>query len=305
MGLFEHIRKLFGQGASASQQPRFGVEELARRLGMSVEHLRSIRPAYHEFTIPKRSGGLRSIHAPDQKLKAAQRAILRRLLSRLRVHTAACGFERGRSIVTNALPHVKQALILRMDIKDYFQATRVERISNYFRALGWDKEAAELLLNLCTHKGGLPQGAPTSPRLSNLVNFLLDARLDSAARKYGAVYTRYADDLTFSFSSDVPEQTHSIIIMTKSVLAAQGYELHTRRKLHVRRRHDCQQVTGLVVNQRVQLPRRTRRWLRAVEHHISQGRDATLTSVQLEGWRSLQTMIEKQSGGESSTNRDS
>jgi hypothetical protein len=93
--------------------------------------------------------------------------------------------------------------------------------------------------------------------------------------------------------------------MTKSVLAAQGYELHTRRKLHVRRRHDCQQVTGLVVNQRVQLPRRTRRWLRAVEHHISQGRDATLTSVQLEGWRSLQTMIEKQSGGESSTNRDS
>lgn len=121
MGLFDHIRKLFGQGASASQQARFGVEELARRLGMSVEHLRSIRPAYHEFTIPKRSGGQRTIHAPDPKLKAAQKAILRRLLARLRVHTAACGFERGRSIVANALPHVNQALVVRMDIKEYFR----------------------------------------------------------------------------------------------------------------------------------------------------------------------------------------
>ncbi len=304
MGVFDSIRKLFGQDSSASQA-RFGVEELARRLSMSVEHLRSVRAAYHQFTILKRSGGLRTIHAPDAKLKAAQRAILRRLLARLAVHPAACGFERGRSIVTNALPHANRALLLRMDIKDYFHATKTARIRDYFHRLGWDTEATKLLINLCTHKGGLPQGAPTSPRLSNLVNFLLDARLGLAAHKYGAIYTRYADDLTFSFSADLPEQTHNIIRIVKRVLHDEGYEIHTRKKLHIRRRHERQQVTGLVVNQHVQLPRSTRRWLRAVQHHLATGRDASLTNAQLEGWRSLQAMIEKQSSRESSTGQQS
>jgi hypothetical protein len=305
MGVFDHIKQWLGRGSAEAGRATFGVEELARRLGMSVEHLQAIRPVYHQFSIPKRSGGSRTIQAPDPKLKAAQRAILHRLLSRLAVHPAACGFERGRSIVTNALPHANRAVLLRMDIKDYFHATGDKRIRDYFRTLGWDKEAAKLLLNLCTDGGGLPQGAPTSPRLSNLVNFLLDVRLASAARKYGAAYTRYADDLTFSFPGDVPEQTHAIIRMTKRVLKDTGYELHTRKKLHIRRRHEQQRVTGLVVNQQVRLPRRTRRWLRAVEHHLANERAASLTPAQLEGWHSLQAMIKKQSGGESSTDRQS
>lgn len=305
MGLFDRIKQLLGQGSSGSGRATFGIEELARRLGMSVEHLQSIRPVYHQFSIPKRSGGSRTIHAPDPKLKATQRAILRRLLSRLAVHTAACGFERGRSIVTNARPHVNQAVLLRMDIKDYFRATTSKRIRDYFQALGWDKEAAKLLLKLCTHDGGLPQGAPTSPRLSNLVNFLLDVRLAAAAQKYGAVYTRYADDLTFSFPKDVPEQTRAIIRIVKGVLQDTGYELHLRKKLHIRRRYEQQRVTGLVVNRQVRLPRRTRRWLRAVEHHLSNGRTASLTSVQLEGWRSLQAMIKKQADDKSSADRQS
>lgn len=297
MGFFDRIAGWFRPRSADSQPERFDVAELARRLGMSVEHLRSIRPAYHQFSIPKRSGGSRTIHAPDAKLKAAQRAILRRLLSRLAVHPAACGFERGRSIVTNALPHTNQALVLQMDIKDFFTSTADRRVRDYFRTLGWSREATQILIALCAHNGGLPQGAPTSPRLSNLVNFRLDARLTAAARKFGAAYTRYADDLTFSFSSVAPEQKQAIIRIVKKALRDEGYELHTRKKLHVRRRHDRQQVTGLVVNQRVQLPRRTRRWLRAVEHHLANGREATLTPVQLEGWRSLQAMIKKQTGG--------
>lgn len=273
---------------------------------MSVERLRSIRPAYHQFNIPKRSGGQRIIHAPDAKLKETQRPILRRLLSRVSVHPAVCGFERKRSIVTNALPHVNRALVLRMDIKDFFRATSDTRVQDYFRAIGWSKEAAQILTELCAYKGGLPQGAPTSPRLSNLINYRLDARLTAAAKKYNAVYTRYADDLTFSFSEDVPEHTHACIRIVKQALSDEGYELHTRKKLYVRRRHDRQQVTGLVVNRSVQLPRRTRRWLRAVEHHLANGRAASLTQAQLDGWHSLQAMIKKQAGqaGVDSATRD-
>src|SRR5262249_44280484 len=154
----------------------------------------------------------------DDGLKTIQRRILRRLLGRLRCHPAATGFERGRSIVTNARAHVGKAVVVQMDLKDFFTSTTTRRVRKYFRKTGWNREAADLLIRLCTHQGGLPQGAPTSPRLSNLVNYRLDARLARLAgrrrlydprtgqrigsREIGAKYTRYADDLTFSFQSD-------------------------------------------------------------------------------------------------------
>src|SRR5262249_42451022 len=151
-----------------------GIQELARRLGMSLEELRAVSPSYREFSLPKRSGGTRRILAPVDELKAVQRRILRRLLSRLKCHPAVNGFERGRSIVTNARPHVRKAVVLQMDLKDFFPSTGVRRVRAYFRKIGWNREAANLLVRLCTYEGGLPQGAPTSPRLSNLVNYRLD-----------------------------------------------------------------------------------------------------------------------------------
>jgi RNA-directed DNA polymerase len=181
-----------------------------------------------------------------------------------------------------------------MDLKSFFESTSAERVTRYFQTIGWDGEASQLLVRLCTHDRGLPQGAPTSPRLSNLVNFRLDARLSRLAQKYDAVYTRYADDLTFSFAADEPKAVHAVIRATKKIVGEIGYTLHQRKKLHVRRRHDRQVVTGLVVNQCVALPRATRRWLRAVEHRLSLGREATLTPAQLAGWKALQAMIAKQ-----------
>jgi hypothetical protein len=164
-----------------------------------------------------------------------------------------------------------------------------------------------LLLRFCTHEDGLPQGAPTSPRLSNLVNYRLDARLTGLAARQrnrnprtgqrleyheiGATYSRYADDLTFSFPSDDPKAIHYIIRMTKSIVKAEGYLLHLRKKLQIRRRHACQLVTGLVVNERVNLPRKVRRWLRAVEHHQAGGRPTTLTPAQLAGWQAFRSMV--------------
>lgn len=309
MGLGSFLRRLYQRVINGRG---YGVEELARRLGLSVDELHAVRPGYREFLIPKRSGGTRRILAPEKDLKDLQRRILRRLLGRLRTHPAATGFERGRSIVSNARPHVACAVVVRMDVKDFFPSTRADRVHGYFRRIGWNREAARLLTELCTHDGGLPQGAPTSPRLSNMVNFRLDARLTTLAarirlrdprtglrrRAYGlnGLYTRYADDITFSFPVDDPGAIRAVIRITRIILAREGYELHLHKKLQIRRRHDRQQVTGLVVNARINLPRSTRRWLRAVEHRLAHGGKATLTPAQLAGWRALQQMIALQAG---------
>lgn len=287
-----------------------GLAELARRLDVDKAQLRRIRPDYHEFTIPKRSGGKRRILAPDRKLKELQRAVLHRLLARLRVHDAAMGFERGRSIVTNALAHQGQAVVLRFDVRDFFPSTTAKRVQRYFRRIGWNRPATKVLLRLCTHDGGLPQGAPTSPRLSNLVNYRLDARLAGMAARLGGVYTRYADDITLSFAEDDRAKVHYIQRFVRRVVESEGYQLHHRKKLSIRRRHHQQIVTGLVVNRRVNLPRSVRRWLRAVEHRVAlQGgvwttsskasdyrprKKPTLTAAQLEGWQALQTMVTRQ-----------
>lgn len=314
MGLGDFLRRLFGGESDAEAEARWSgkavetrgpdrresadgrdVGELARRLGMSVEELRAFEPVYQEFDVPKRSGGTRRIAAPSPELKKLQRLILKRLLSRLKCHPAVQGFERGRSIVTNAAAHLGKAVVIRMDLRDFFGETASGRVAAFFRKIGWNKEASKLLMQLTTHAGGLPQGAPTSPRLSNLLNYRMDARFDGLARKLRGTYTRYADDLTFSFLRDNAYAVDQVLWMSGRIVADEGYTIHKRRKMHVRRRHQRQSVTGLVVNEKVQLPRETRRWLRAVEHRLDTTGEASLTAVQLEGWRALRSMIETQS----------
>ena len=285
-----------------------GVDELARRLEIPRQQLEAIEPSYREFFIAKRSGGQRRILAPDAELKQLQRRILYRLLSRLSVHPAATGFQAGRSIVDNARMHCRQAVVLRSDVKDFFASTRANRVYHYFRRIGWNRPAAAVLRRLCTYEGSLPQGAPTSPRLSNLVNYGLDARLSALVASFGGVYTRYADDITVSFAGE--PRVALVRRCIRDVVESVGYRLHRRRKTSVRRRHQRQIVTGLVVNDHVDLPRSTRRWLRAVEHRTrlsQQGsaayrplgsplpRDPTISVSQLEGWCALRAMIARQS----------
>jgi retron-type reverse transcriptase len=229
-------------------------------------------------------------------LKALQRRILRRVLARLRCHPAATGFEKRYSIAINALAHVRKAVVVRMDIRDFFGSIRADRVQRYFQGIGWNAEAARLLTTICTYRGALPQGAPTSPRLSNLLCCRLDGRLSALAKRYGATYSRYADDMTFSWDEDVSRNVHGVIRLTKLILSNDGYQLHKRKKLRISRRHDRQIVTGLVVNERVNLPRETRRRLRAMGHHHKTGRPATLTRAQLAGWHAIEAMIRKQTG---------
>ncbi|NLF32534.1 MAG: RNA-directed DNA polymerase [Planctomycetes bacterium] len=311
MGLWDALRSLLGFNARRPARPDPGLPatramaepgrdtgQLAQRLGVPLGYLETIQPQYRTFTIPKWSGAPRTILAPQDDLKQLQRTILRRLLGRLASHRAVTGFERGHSIVTNARVHIGAAVVIRMDLKDFFPTTKAARVGEYFRLIGWNDEAAALLMRLCTHGGSLPQGAPTSPRLSNLVNYRMDARLAALAAKLGAAYTRYADDITFSLGQDCRWLAAAAIRGTKAIVADYGYTLHQKRKLIIRRRHQSQRVTGLVVNERVALPRSTRRRLRAIRHCLDTGRPATLTASQLAGWDALEHMIRTQSRSE-------
>lgn len=304
MSLKDMMGRIFGGN------PEAGLEELARRMGMTVEALSAVKVEYHEFEIPKRDGRRRTISAPEGELMKAQRLVLRRVLGRLKAHPAAHGFERKRSIVTNAQAHAGKAVVARMDVEQFFPSTSRERVERFFRKIGWSREAAGVLTRLCTWHGGLPQGAPTSPRLSNLVNYRLDVRLDAAAKGMGAVYTRYADDITFSFAGGEGGKARnpktgkvievagsapvgSLRKLATEILKDEGYEAHRRRKVSVRRRHQRQMVTGLVVNERVRLPRELRRRLRAMEHQLAAGRPMEMKPEQLEGWRSFARMVER------------
>lgn len=270
-----------------------GVEELASRLDLSVEKLLVFNPSYTRRNIPKRRGGMRTLDVPDAATRDLQRHILHRLLKRLRAHPAARGFEKGHSIVTNALPHAGQAVIVKLDIKDFFNSTTAARIDLYFRRVGWDAKAAALLTRLVTQNGGLPQGAPTSPRLSNLVNYGLDESLGRFAKHRKITYTRYADDMTFSCPKDYPTRVRGIVRRVRYALKRVGYELNGA-KTQTLRQHQRQRVTGLVVNDQPNLPRDVRRRLRAVAHHHATGQPATLTPAQLAGYEALLKMIEHQ-----------
>jgi retron-type reverse transcriptase len=274
----------------------YGTDELARRLGVSVEELTALSPEYTERFIEKHSGGTRRLLIPSSELKEIQHRILRRLLARLSVHPAATGFEPGTSIVHNAAQHTDQAVVLCMDVRDFFPQTTDDRVTAYFQRIGWDRETAELLTRLTTWEGGLPQGAPTSPRLSNLVNLVLDARIERFVHRRKGTFTRYADDICVSFPKDYPKRIRGTVQVVSRHLRACGYQLNTK-KTRILRQHQQQKVTGLVVNDRVNVPRHIRRKLRAVEHRLNTGQRVTMTREQLDGWKALLAMVEKQRDG--------
>ena len=272
----------------------FDSEELARRLQTPLEHLRQFEPSYHTAEIPKPKGGVRRLEIPDEGTKQLQRRILRYLLKSLTSHPFACGFEQHTSIVDAALPHQNKAVLVKMDVRRFFESTSADRVRLYFADLGWTSDAVDLLVKLTTHNGHLPQGAPTSPRLSNLVNARLDETLLRLARRHKGAYSRYADDITMSFPTRRGRKLRGLTQAVRRILKMYGYSMHGGAKLKFLRQNQRQQVLGLVVNSRVALPRKTRRWLRSVRHHVDNGRPATLSEEQLRGWEALAKMIEIQ-----------
>ena len=245
---------------------------------------------YVRFQIPKKSGGTREIWSPQPKLAAVQAWILENILSKVPVGAVAHGFVPGRSTVTNAAPHVRRAIVVNVDLQDFFPTITFPRVKGIFESLGYSPAVATLLALLSTecprreveYSGrryyvatgprSLPQGASTSPALSNLASWGLDRRLGGVAAKLGWTYTRYADDLTFSGDTLVPKgEKHPrsvawLLARTRHVCEDEGF-LVNPKKVRVQRRNTAQSVTGVVVNDKPSTPRAERRRLRAILHH--------------------------------------
>lgn len=203
----------------------------------------------------------RIIAEPAPVLKFVQRRILRRVLEQVRVHEAAHGFVRGRSVFSNATPHTGREVVVTMDLRDFFPSITFRRVAGLFCALGLTRENALMLGGLCCYRGSLPQGAPTSPMVSNLICWRLDSRLSGLVAKHGGHYTRYADDLTFSGDAALL----SVLPLVRRIIREEGFAW-APEKFRIQRRGSRQMVTGLVVNDVVSVPRRVRRYLRAMVH---------------------------------------
>lgn len=268
--------------------------DVARALGLTVSQLRWLsfhaeaaeRTHYVTFQIPKRSGGLRTISAPHQKLAAAQQWILANVLARLTPEAPAHGFVSGRSTVTNATPHLGQDLVINLDLSDFFPTITFPRVRGLFEKLGYSPAVATVLALLTTEAPrlpaeydgqkyavatgprALPQGACTSPALSNQIARRLDRRLSGLARRHGWTYTRYADDLTFSAPVGHREELPRMLGRIRAIVTAEGFRLNPK-KGRVQRRARRQDVTGIVVNDKPGLPRAEVRRLRAILHQAA------------------------------------
>lgn len=257
---------------------------VARLVGIDEDQLAQLmRPGvgpgsgYVEFEIPKAKGGTRRIAAPRAPLRKVQRAILDKILARIPMHDACHGFVTGRSTVTNATPHQRAALVIKMDLKDFFPTVHYRRVKGLFQFLGYNESVAGTLAGLTTYRpkldsgevvwpGRLPQGAPTSPALANLACRRLDRRLERLAAKYGATYTRYADDLTFSFPAKPEVQLGRFLWWVDGICQREGFLERPDKRRILRAKHQ-QRITGIVVNGGIHIPRADRKRFRAILHN--------------------------------------
>ena len=236
---------------------------------------------YHYRIFVKRSGNVRLIESPKPRLKELQRQILSLLLDEVPLHSAVHGFRKGRSIRTFTAPHIGQRVVLRMDLQNFFPSISRARVQALLRTAGYTEPVADLLGGICTNTAPrdvweklafyvdpvhlreirdlyrqphLPQGAPTSPALANLCCYRVDCRLAGLARSAGAEYTRYADDLAFSGNEEFERRVDRFAMHVAAILHEEGFAAN-HHKTRIMRRGVRQQLTGLIVNQRINIKR--------------------------------------------------
>jgi retron-type reverse transcriptase len=282
-GMPQRLRKE-GSWSGLPRSPWAKSADLLKAIGFRESDLwLTSRPAgargsfYVEFKIPKRNG-FRTLAAPRPRLKGAQRLLLDSFFNALPLHPAAHGFRPNRSIITNAKPHVGAGLVVKMDLQDFFPSVHYRRVEGLMWKLGHTREVARALARLTTYHsklpngrsvqpGVLPQGAPTSPVIANLISKGLDGRLTGLAKKWGAQYTRYADDLTFSFKERHPPKLERFLWWVNAICQQEGF-IENASKRRLLRSGSRQSVTGLVVNEKVSVPRHVRRRFKAILHNV-------------------------------------
>jgi RNA-directed DNA polymerase len=249
---------------------------------------------YRYRWVPKRSGSFRLIEAPKLRLKRAQRVVLDSILAHIPPHHCAHGNRPGHSIKTFVSPHVGRTIVLKMDLRDFFVSITNARVAAIFLTAGYPEPVAKLLSGLCTNTvpievvnqvarsdpeslrstmswqdqrpygvPHLPQGSPTSPTLANLAAYRFDARLAALATEAGAVYTRYADDLIFSGDESFTRSVDRFKVQVGAIAIEEGFAIQ-HRKTRAMRQGVSQRAAGIVINQKINMPRNDYDRLKAI-----------------------------------------
>ena len=258
-------------------------EQIATLLGTSrrtlVYHLYNNPSKYHKFSIPKKNGGHRMIMAPNPGLKYIQRH-LAVILSRIyEPNEGAHGFIENRSIVTNAEIHKNRSFIINLDIKDFFPSITFEQVVDLFKNMPFQvsQRGATILARICCEDQQLPQGSPTSPVISNLICRRLDRDLIGFAEEHESKYSRYADDITIStnvsrvlpFIVDFDKSVVRVVLHEKliQIIKENGFIVNNK-KVRMQTHFTRQEVTGIIVNQRLNVTRKSIRQVRAMFHAL-------------------------------------
>lgn len=247
----------------------FEFDHLAKLLGKTNAYLASVinspEAHYRYILIPKKNKkGNREIYAPYPALLECQQWIYKNILLHSNVHRAVHGFKKKRSIITNAQMHVSKKCILKMDLEGFFPSININRVIALFQKIGYPNNVSFYLSRLCCHENRLPQGAATSPYLSNIIAYPMDVRLDKLARKLNLTYSRYADDLTFS-GDDISGR---LIDYITTIINESGFAVNTSKTILIGSSNK-KIVTGLSVSgDKLRLPKKYKRKLRQELYYI-------------------------------------
>ncbi|WP_152495267.1 retron Ec67 family RNA-directed DNA polymerase/endonuclease, partial [Dickeya sp. NCPPB 3274] len=270
---------------------------------------------YHTFKIPKKDGSERTINAPVKELKDIQKKVSSLLQECFRIvcileghrnhlkkiNSLSHGFIKGKSIITNATPHKNKRFVLNVDLKDFFGQIHYGRVYGFFKNnkhFQLSDEVAKVLANITCYQQGLPQGAPTSPVISNLIAGILDIKLASLAKKYSCYYTRYADDLTFSTNlKEFPPRIASIEngdvrigSSLEGIIKKCGFDIN-HKKNRLQFCNSRQDVTGIVVNKKVNVPYDYRNKARVIWHKLKNGKEIYAINSQPEIKKDINYLI--------------
>ncbi len=258
-------RKLLESGLP----PLVRREILSYLFGISLTLLRfmSSNPElyYRRYRIRKASHGYRNIEAPRRFLKIVQRWIYDYILSHTSIPSSVHGFVPGKDIFSNVQPHLTSKNIMVIDIKDFFPSIKQKQVRHVFKELGFPVKVTITLTGLCTLDGRLPQGAPTSPALANIIFSPVDNVLTNLVNEWECEYTRYADDLIFSGNMRFTN-THKL--RATKIIRAAGFRINTR-KTRIIGSGGRQVVAGLVANEKGLPPRLKRMNWRAQFHQAA------------------------------------
>ena len=231
---------------------------------------RNPKKRYRNFNIPKKSGGVRTISAPVKGLKSILTYLNVVLQAMYQPTDAAMGFVPGRSIADNASIHIGRNYVFNTDLKDFFPSIRQPRIWKMLQLKPYslNKELASVIAGLCCMQdsngdGVLPQGSPCSPILTNIVCRNLDRRLSGLAKRFNLKYTRYADDITFSSDYNVFQEDSDFMTEFKRIVADQNFTIN-EKKTRLQKSGQRQEVTGLVVNEKVNIAKEYYRDIRSL-----------------------------------------